>query len=65
MFGRGKRVGADGYERTSQRGYVNKGAVARMLADGWEIESVIPVALRGTTFKQATYLLKRKVSPRP
>lgn len=60
IFSRGPKVGADGYERKSVRGYVTRGPVAKALADGWEIESVTPVQLTGTTLKQAIYLLKRK-----
>lgn len=62
LFKRNPTVGADGYERTIKQGYAHKGPVAKMLAAGWEIENVQQVQLGGTTFKQATYHLRRKVS---
>lgn len=63
LFKRAPAVGTDGYERKTVRGYANKGPVAKMLADGWEIENVQQVQLGGTTLKQGTFLLKRKVNP--
>ena len=61
LFSKAPRVGADGYERKTMRGYADKGPVAKKLAEGWEIENTQSVQLLGTTFKQATYLLRRKV----
>jgi hypothetical protein len=61
LFSRAPKVGADGYERKTVRGYADKGPVAKMLGEGWEIEHVQQVQLVGTTLKQGTYLLKRKV----
>lgn len=55
-------MGADGYQRTTVRGYIDKGKVAKMLGDGWEIESIAPVQVGGNTLKQGIYLLKRKAS---
>jgi len=62
MFKKAPRVGADGYQRTTVRGYIDKGKVAKMLGDGWEIESIAPVQVGGNTLKQGIYLLKRKAS---
>lgn len=62
LFKRTAHVGADGYERTVKQGYAHKGPVAKMLADGWEIEHAQQVQLKGTTLKQATYHLRRKVN---
>lgn len=54
-------MGKDGYQRQSVRGYADKGKVAKLLGDGWEIEHITPVQVKGTTFgKQGIYLLKRK-----
>jgi hypothetical protein len=61
LFKKAPAVGADGYERRTVRGYVDKGPVAKLLADGWEIDHVQQVQLGGNTLKQATFLLKRKV----
>lgn len=62
LFKKTPRVGADGYERTVKQGYAHKGPVAKMLAEGWEIENIQQVQLAGTSLKQATYHLRRKVS---
>lgn len=62
LFSRKPTVGADGYERRSLRGYADKGPVAKLLADGWEVENVQQVQVAGSTLKQATFLLRRKVT---
>jgi hypothetical protein len=62
LFSKAPKVGADGYERKAMRGYADKGPVAKLLAEGWEVESFTPSALVGTTLKQGTFLLKRKAS---
>lgn len=59
LFSKAPKVAADGYERQTVRGYVNKGKVAKMLADGWEIESSQQVQVGGSSLKQATFLLRR------
>lgn len=60
LFTKRSNVAADGYERQSVRGYIDKGKVAKLLGEGWEIEHTQQVEVRGTTFKQAVFLLKRK-----
>lgn len=61
LFKKAPKVGADGYERRSVRGYAHKGPVAKLLAEGWEIEQSTPVQVGGNTFgKQAIFLLKRR-----
>lgn len=60
LFSKAPKVGADGYQRQSVRGYADKGKVAKLLAEGWEIENVQQVEFGGNTLKQATFLLKRK-----
>lgn len=62
FFKKAPKVGADGYERKTVRGYADKGPVAKMLAEGWEIENVQAVQLTGTTLKQGIYLLRRKAA---
>lgn len=62
LFKKTPSVGADGYERKTVRGYADKGPVAKLLAEGWEIENVQQVQLGGTTLKQGTYLLRRKAA---
>jgi hypothetical protein len=59
-FKKSPKVGADGYQRQVVQGYPDKGKVAKLLGEGWEIENVQQVQLGGTTLKQATYHLKRK-----
>lgn len=63
LFRRAAKVSADGYERKTVQGYADKGRVAKLLAEGWEIENVQQVQLGGTTMDQAKYLLRRKVGP--
>lgn len=53
-------VSADGYQRKALQGYADKGPVAKALAEGWEIESVSPVSLGGTSLKQSLFMLRRK-----
>lgn len=60
LFSKKPSVAADGYERKTIRGYADKGPVAKLLAEGWEIESATPVTLKGTALKQMLFLLKRK-----
>ena len=61
LFTKAPKVSADGYERKAVNGYANKGKVARMLAEGWEIESFTPAQIAGTSLKQGLFLLKRRV----
>lgn len=63
LFSRKPVIGADGYERKVVQGYAHKGPVAKLLAEGWEIESTQQVQLGGNTLKQATYHLRRKAQP--
>lgn len=62
LFTKAPKVGADGYERTSIRGYVDKGKVAKLLAEGWEIESATPVQIGGTSIKQSMFMLRRRAT---
>lgn len=56
-------VDANGYERKTMRGYADKGPVAKALAEGWEIENMMPVIINGTTMpKQMMFMLKRKAA---
>lgn len=62
LFTKTPKVGADGYERKSVQGYAHKGPVAKLLAEGWEIEHAQNVMLGKVTMQQCHFLLKRKVS---
>ena len=59
LFGKKTMVSPDGYERKTVRGYADKGPVAKLLCEGWEIESATPVMVKGCTMKQMIFLLKR------
>jgi hypothetical protein len=62
LFTKKPNIGADGYQRRTAQGYAGKGPVAKLLADGWEIEQATPVTVRGTSLKQMVFLLKRKAA---
>lgn len=62
IFTKAPKVAADGYERRTKKGYADKGPVAKMLAEGWEIESFTPAQVLGTSLKQGTFILRRKVT---
>lgn len=59
LFKKAPKTGADGYQRKSVRGYADKGPVANMLAEGWEIESFTPFTVGGSTLKQGIFLLRK------
>lgn len=48
------------WEYRSKVGYAEKGTVARLLAEGWEIHTATPVLIDGVTFGGQTFLLRRR-----
>lgn len=60
LFSKAPKVSADGYERKTVQGKPNRGKVAKMLAEGWEIENSNPVLLKGNSTGISEYLLKRR-----